>query len=374
MTKHSPLWLLVPVTAALLVLSGCAPSNPSPTSSPTTGGNAAPSATPTPTATTVSNPVPRVQVKCASVFTAANVASWVSDPAVTLKDDETTPPSNIMEIAADQLGTLSCVWGGANQTDGSYDNQLALAIATDAADPYDEFVEQADPQTAYSAGDKSEYGCIDQSGQFQCIGNVLVGTTWASVFLQNNTGSSATKAALIGRMKTILDSLAGQLGSAPASLPAWTLPASSSPGFCIDPNRTTIVRTTFGNPALKVSNYEGGGGYEDAQQGPTDKYIGTCTWVNGYKDHDLVEVDALQGGAWSVAVVAANPPYADFLGQKYAPVTIAGADNALVACGGSNDSCDALVAVKGNLYAVTFPNKDAATNSSRLTALVAHFN
>ena len=377
MSKHGRLWLLVPVAAAVVALAGCTPSA-SPASSPSTGGSSvAPSAgaSPTPSATTASAPVPRVQLKCASIFAIPNVANWIADTHAALKIDETSAPTDIYKIAAQQYGTLSCEWGGKYQQDGAYVDALYLSIATDAVDAFDANPLDENGQTHnYTAGTKSQYTCTDESGQFQCSADLLVGTTWASFALQNIDGSSVTSTLLTSRVKGILDSLAGQLTAAPAALPAWTAPASASPTFCTTAGRTAIVRTIFANPALKESVYQGGGGAQDALLGPVSKYVGDCTWENGTHDEQSLEIQSLQGGAWAIPIIATAQPSTDYLDTKFLPVTVAGADSAVLGCGGPDNDCDALIAVKGNAYEVSFPNKNDSTNLSRLASLVTHLN
>ena len=378
MSKHGRLWLLVPVTVALIGLAGCTPTavTPSATSSGS-GSSAAPSAaaTPTPSASTASVPVPRAQLKCASLFAIPNVANWMADTHAALKVDETTAPSDIVKIAAKQYGTLSCEWGGKYQTDGAYEDALYVSIATDALDAYEANPLDENGQShSYTAGTKSAYTCTEESGQFQCTADLLVGTTWASFFLQNEDGSTVTSTLLTSRVKGMLDSLAGQITAAPPALAAWVAPASASPSFCTSTGRTAVVRTIFANPALKQSVYQGGGGAQDAQYGPVSKYVGDCTWENGTHDDQSLEIQSLQGGAWALPVIAAAQPYTDYLGTKFAPVTVTGADSAVLGCGGPSNQCDALIAIKGNAYEVGFEHKDAATDISRLATLVTHLN
>jgi hypothetical protein len=114
------------------------------------------------------------------MFPTASVATWISDTHAALRSDETTAPASLQEIASQQLGILSCGSGGTHQTDGAYDDALDVAIAADGADGYDANVPEAETDTSLhatnTAGDKSEYGCYVENEEFQCIGNVLVGT------------------------------------------------------------------------------------------------------------------------------------------------------------------------------------------------------
>jgi hypothetical protein len=92
----------------------------------------------------------------------------------------------------------------------------------------------------------------------------------------------------------------------------------------------------------------------------------TCGWQDN--SSHFVSVSVLQSGAWAFPGLLAALPTAEFVG-KYAPVTIAGADSALYACGAQE--CDFLIAVGPTAIDVWFDDQGIAKDKAAVATLMA---
>jgi hypothetical protein len=273
MVSRRALWIAVPAMVLLAAVSGCAPST-------TTSGS--PAVTPTQHRTSLPKqaaaPSVRVEKTCDTLFSVATISALVDTP-VTLRSDQASAPVDLEEIAARQRGTLACVWGGTNQTDGGYDQGLTLYVASDGAAGYATniaLIEADSPPTAENtAGDKSEYQC-EAASDFQCSANMLVGTFWVSAYLQNLGGSTITADVANTRIQQVLSTIATALGAAKVEV-AWKPPKSTLPAFCSDPNSIATLDSVLGVTALTPSSNDQGGldAQSVAQSGATGRSQGS---------------------------------------------------------------------------------------------------
>ena len=308
MTSRRALWIAVPAMVLVAALSGCAPGT-------TTSG--APAATPTPHRTSLprqaATPSVRLEKTCDNLFSAATITALVDTP-VTLQSDQASAPADLEEIAARQRGTLACVWGGTNRTDGGYDQGLTLYVASDGAAGYATnipLIEADSPPTAENtAGDKSEYQC-EATSDFQCSANMLVGTFWVSAYLQNLGGSTITADVANTRIQQVLTTVATALTATKEDV-AWKPPKSTLPAFCSDPNSIATLDSVLGGTALTPSSNEQGG--LDAQSvAQSGANYALCGWQApdggeaGTGHFTYIDIGMLRGGAWALADLTSAP-------------------------------------------------------------------
>ena len=368
--------LTVALLAACAGLTACAPAatpTAAPTVASTSGGSAAmtPTATPTPAPTTVADPVSRLPLGCDDLLSTAVVDTTVGSSAVVLQRDEDAAPTSVSDIAARQNGTLQCVWGGKYQTDGGYDDGLTLEIAVDAADAYAHYVPLFDAQSrgtpvVNTVGAKSEYLCGGGSNEFWCTGNMLVGTTWVSIGLQDSSKPGATVAVAKTRMQKTMTTVATELASITV-LPAWNAPASTVSPFCANvADHTAAVRRLLAAPKLKIDDLSDQFAKPDASvTASSANAIVSCGW-NG---EGYLGVDELPNGAWAMPTLVADPPLLEGIGT-YVPVTVTGADSALFVHGGEGAS-SAIFTIGANLYDISFNEYGTKKDTAILDGIVA---
>lgn len=312
---------IVVVAIALLaggVLAACTPTSQSDTPVET----ATPTASPTEAAS--GDPRPTLPLTCDELVPRADAQAAVGYP-VELREREGDIASPV-SIAALQAGILSCVWGGEDRTDNSYDQTLTIDVLPDAVQAWDVGVWQIDDgAVVYPDGSTtSEYLCqqVFDGGTVgavaYCDGNVLVGGYWARFHVQALVADDAAAAAV---MRGLLDSLAARLADAGPATPAWVPPAGALTGAACAP-------------------------------WPGPEYVSSPEFVAaaraGMRRCDgEVQVAVIPAGAWAVPLIdGRRPSYSITL----APVEVPGTDAAQAGCG---DGCMAIVAVHGSALALS---------------------
>lgn len=351
MTLRACRLLLIPV-AVILALAGCTPTAPRPTETPAALPTNA-SSSPIPTSTADAVPAVRIPLACGALLDPATVSTLVGVSA-TLKQDETSTPGDIAEIANRQFGTLTCVWGGTNMTDSGYDQTVDLSIAPDSADAYAKYAGDLASERGMTilntVGSQSAYGCQSYKQppgrSFYCDATMLVGTFWFSARIAGDGPLSLTQATVTARVQGILDRIAVAI-SAGNPTSAWTAPDPTfTAGFCDATSATARVREAWHTPDLATANLTDDPGYYDASNiAQADAGYSLCDWqrsgssVNPART-DYVDVQILAGASWAFPALVASPPSPPYL-ARFAVVDVPGADHALMAC--HAELCDALL-------------------------------
>lgn len=313
---------IVVVAVALLaggVLAACTPSSPSDTPVAET---ATPTASPTEAAS--GDPRPTLPLTCDELVPLADAQAAVGYP-VELRESEGYVASPV-SIAALQAGILSCVWGGEDRTDNSYDQTLTIDVLPDAVQAWDAGVWQIDDgAVVYPDGSTtSEYLCqqVFDGGTVgavaYCDGNVLVDGYWARFHVQAIVADDAAAASV---MRGLLDSLAVRLADAGPATPAWVPPAGALTGAACAP-------------------------------WPGPEYVSSPEFVAaaraGMRRCDgEVQVAVVPGGAWAVPLLEGRRPN---YSVTLAAVDVPGTDLALAGCG---DGCTAIVSVGGSALSLS---------------------
>jgi hypothetical protein len=356
-------------TAAVLVLAvtACAPVSKVGSSAPKAHHTATAVATPTQAAI----PQVRVPLTCSGLLSDTAAASLIGT-AVTHHDDQMTNPVGINDIVARQYGSLVCLWGGANATDGSYDQNLSVTISPDAAAGFNanlaDLEAPAENPTINTVGDKSEYSCSVQ-GDTQCNANMLVGAFWATAYLQD-LGNSIPQATANANIQLVLKTIATALAGKSAA-PAWNPPGAGLPSFCSASGSTANV-----NAALGATDFGPTG--EDEQVSDATAYtqtVGTyaqCTWSSAASSGKFtyLEMALLQGGAWVLPQLAGEQdPQAYMLGP-YSTTTIPGATAAVSSCSVGAQQCMVMLTIGSVLVYIQTDDPSTAEVTAALTKLV----
>lgn len=314
------------------------------------------SAAAAPTPLPIASPSVRVPLKCSQLFTVDAARALVGYP-VSVKADETTTPVDIYAIAARQAGTLSCVWGGhglAGETAG-YNDQLEVDIAPDASTAYATNVAAiyagTSPTSVNTPGVKSESLC-DLTSYFFCGAEMLVGTYWVSVQLQNDYNLTISSDVANTRIQQVLTIAAATLRDAkPAA--AWKPPASKLPTICSSTHSRATLQKILGMTALEPT---------PTTSGATDAYFSAFSGAASCQSRDdlatetgiakviYVDFEVLKGGAWSLQALVRSPHNSEYFGT-YRAVKIPGTNAAVLACSISSD-CSAIVAINNNVIEI----------------------
>jgi hypothetical protein len=372
--RRGPIVVALALAAAAL-LAGCAAPKVQQTTAPTTTPPV--SATPTPTPTADALPQARVPLNCANLFTASAVSGLV-DGTVTVAGDETSPLTDFQSIASRQLGTLTCVWGGKDRTDGGYDQGLILYISPDSAANFAANLaglkKVGSLTILNTAGDESAYGCNSSTGYY-CNANMLVGGYWLTATLQDNLGKTKVSVSAANkRMQKVLDSVARALAAAAPAVAAWMPPTASSSGFCTDADRTALIRSAFTSPHL-LPHRVAANSLDALTIAESGDAYGYCDWQQANLQVEApkgqtsdVYVEELAGGAWAIPQLVASPPNQFYFG-KYKSITIPGTTGALLGC--NNADCNAILGVGPNAIEIGVANIGTPKLIAGLTAIAA---
>jgi hypothetical protein len=371
MKRPSSILGVAVAVAVVLALSACAPPvSHAPASSPE--GHTHPHARPTPTQ--AADPTVRVPLTCSSLYSDATVGPLIGTAVVT-HIDETTKPTNIVDITARQYGSLICLWGGHDRTDTGYDQNLTIEISPDAVAGFDANIQGLEtldgaPTAENTAGDRSEYYCGVQ-GETQCSANMLVGSFWVTASFQNLSGTVSQTTAN-ARMQSILKTIAADL-AAKSALPAWNPPGAALPGFCSNPASIAQVNTALGVTGFAaVGDDDGLADAESFTQLPQD--YSQCTWSSSSETpgaFSFVSIAMLRGGSWVLPHLAGETDSGSYMLGPFSQTSVPGADSAVSSCSASANQCEYLLAMGGVLVNVNLDDPGAAKVTAAMAKLIA---
>lgn len=316
----------------------------------------------------------RVGVKCADLFSESDASSLVGE-AVKLRLDESSSPVGITDIAARQRGILACTWGGTDQKDGFYNESLTVTVVPDAsaefATDFPKTDTATDPTATNTAGSQSAYGCYTGIDPLLCVADMLAGSDWVTVQLQNQRGTVLSRAAESQKVQQVLTSVATSLSRATALAP-WVPPPGPALGFCTSPTNLDQVRS-----AVKSSDFISAPpelGAADARTlAQFEDTFAQCEWglptftSGGPGQLAYLLVSMLRGGAWALPAMTQSPP-TDWQFGQYAPISIPGTTSAILACNPTD--CAAIVAIGSTAVEIEVGNAGTAQVTAALTAMV----
>lgn len=346
----------------LLTLAACA--NPAP-AHPTAGGSHPASARPTATTAALTSPRSAIPATCAQLLpTATAVGAFPAASGIAVRESESNPPQDAIQVGAKQAGGLHCLWGGTERQDNGYVDSISLDVLGDAADAYHNNVSPNDGDEVNTLGTASDLLCQGDP-QFFCFAQVLIGTTWIELDYNSLGGVGEPASGSLGRFHTLLAAVVARVQGAGANRPLWTPPAGwDGAALCTDAAMTR-VRAATGHADLEQTDY--------AMEGPQTAASGAlarvgfqqCGWARtATSGLTLFGIQFVPGGAWAVAQELAQPP--SFYYGTLAPVSIAGATSALALC--NDAACQADLAVAGSWMSV---QAEGVTSIDELTHDIA---
>jgi hypothetical protein len=293
--------------------------------------------------------------------------------------DESTKPTDLEDAASLQRGILTCTWGGKDKTDDGYDQVLSLFVDPDGTADFPANLPwlkarliQHPAINAY--GDESVSGCV-AGGGFQCFGDVLAGSYWVTVNVHDmNSQHKVSIATANSRLQQVMKVIVPALQAADQPAAPWVAPTGQANAFCAKPNNLADARTAFASPGLNYDSDPRDTGSEASTLALDAQPWAECTWYQP-SDSDTpkgqvssASVAILDGGAWAISQMAADPPTQWYFGS-FKPITVPGTAGALLAC--NNADCEALVGIGVNAASIGFSNLGTSRNLAGVTAMVA---
>lgn len=283
-----------------IVLAGCATPGPvatTPVAEPTA----------TPTAEPVAQPGPRTPLGCDEIFDSAEIETLLVGSAA-LQPRIPSPSA----AAVAQSGVLICSWSRADQLSSLFVGIAPAEILGEVPVVYGGTCDSAD-------------------GGAYCGGGVAAGP----FTIQSVASITGPGADVQGDYDAVIASASARLANG-GILPAWESPerSTAAPGTC-DSLASSDITAALG--ALSGPEYSGDGdGLSAASRGSDVAGYGTCMWQVPNPDFpppvaDIYGIDWTPGGAWAWPYDAAEP------------ITVAGADKAVLICESSHCHVDAIV-------------------------------
>lgn len=344
--------------AALLLLSGCTPGTPTPTSSPTAEASATPA--PTPTVEPISAPEPRLGLTCDALEAALPLAATFSVPVSSVSRAATefgAYPSMPEEYVVRSLGGLVCEFSNGEPQSVVRGNSTSyvgvrLLVLPDAVAGWERYVD------LYDVVGTREVYCFSVGTGSSCTLNALAGTAWVDAEVVGAVTDTAATAVVDAMLAAV--SAAGP-GAEPWSPPADTmaLPAECS-GF-IDA-AGVMAATGLAGP-FEVRGRDGGGWSLRGAAITTDDSP-KCMIAFEFADAGIGAISTLVGGEWAAAEAQA------IVGST--PLTVAGLsadDEAWLRCGPSDAWCVVDLVIGGNWIEVHLWEDEAGAPLDRRTAI-----
>jgi hypothetical protein len=369
---------LVAVTA-LLVLAACAPAIHRPGSnSHHPGGGAAPTASPTATAKPVALAPPKIRVPltCAQILPAAQVTTVLAAPEV-LSNNEPTKnmswlPSDLEPYGFVQDGALVCQYETASSTDLTFLRAYVMPDASQALwGPY--FATESAPSsfniTPSPFGANSNFTCEGSYHSLDCDLEVLIGSTWVSLYGYSDDGPVLTVAQAAARFTPLFTTAVNAIKSATIAEPAWTDPSATAVNLSDDTTSLDQALSTAVGQTVTIQSYL----YGPAISESTDDALIPVRF-DDYMDYigstDNLNIKVLPGGSWAWSAITAAASGE----QNYATISGLGDKAIGFSLNGQNGNPYqvAVVVAKGdNLFSVEVDTTTAAAAPGLLTAAKA---
>jgi hypothetical protein len=364
MARRRAIAALLVALATTFGLAACAPSSVTPTASPTPHHtHAAQAAVPT----------VRVPITCDALFNTAAATAIVGYPVVDTQNEK-SKPSDATSAIERQAGTLDCSWTRSDTQEDGDPVGLDVIVAPDGAAAYDSNLagleaERA-PDAENTAGDASEYACDVDNG---CTANMKVGNYWVELSQFNALAQAPTLSGLEASAELALTTIAAALkDTTPA--PRWKPPVAKLPTFCAASTSTAAVDAALASTTFVLQPADSGPFDAFRAVEPSDE-IEYCGWASDSASDGpggYVGVTIIRGGAWAVPLIASRPLSSG--PGPLAPVTVAGATQAVEACSDEVAQCDTELSVGGNLVEIGIFSVSSTRAEDAIPALVKAIN
>ena len=338
----------VALVVGCIALAGCAA---------VSAGPGTESASPSPTATASAASLAgsfAFRIGCADLLTEEEVQAHIVVPVAPVVV-ESTP--EIVDLPLAQARGLTCIWGGADRTDGGYDQGVQLRILPDAAADF----------AAWKPHELS--GQCDPAVEGYCDEQFLAGESWVDLRMSDLVAADLADP---HGAATQIEQLIGRRLAASQPAAAWS-PSSTGISPVTDcGSRIDDVARIVGVPAAEVRVSPT---YQDAGVAPSQSAVarerakvGLCSWSTSDGSSTL-SWEVLPGGAWAFSGFDRSQSVG--LVGPLRSVSVAGARQAWIGCA---DSCVAVLEVGGSLVTMytDYGMNDAAL-VSRAAASIAAF-
>lgn len=355
------------VAAVILVLmTGCAAAPVAPPVPPTTA--AEPTASETPAPDDGGFPVLPIDVGCAELLPADEVAAWFGRPAE--REFGPAPVASLSQAASRAAGETTCSAIAASLGAGrpGYSAGVAVRPDTTGFDAFLRFSDDDPARFATSVGDRSNGGCNPYQPGWGCFASMITGGLWVEAWIVVPDEVAGDRAAAENRILSFLDRVQVELEDVAVSPVRWAAPVSARTGaaWCGDGIPPAAVGTAFGfaAPAGQGSDAAFAEWWTIRASDSSE-----CRVTDADSTAQAVTVSIVPGADWIATGLARGDWLAGPAGA-FEPQTIAGADPAVVACGA--DSCSVVLVSGGSALQITTEGMDRARTIAGIEALLAH--
>ena len=358
--------------AALLALAACAPAAHIPGS----GGHAtaAPGSSPSPSATAkpvaVAPPKIRVPLTCEQLAPAAQVTSVLGAPETLNTTDqlkgEPWQPFDLEPYAWVQDGARVCNYSTASTSDLTFYRAYVMPDASLAL--WTPYLTQLSAPSSFNVvpspyGANSNLNCEYGYHTLDCDLEILVGSTWVSLYGFSDEYPASTVAAAAAKFAPLFNTAVAAVKAATIAEPLWTDPAATTVGLSSDVDSLDAELSTALGSAVSNQSYD----YGPAIAESTDDAV-IPVHLGYYQDgvgNYALNIQVLPQGAWAwsaITTAAASEP---------ALTTLSGLGDKAISfnvTGGLNPYESVIVVAKGhNLFSVEVDTADAPSGAGTLT-------
>lgn len=337
---------------------------------PGSGSSSGPSASPTPTAVAVAPPAIRIPDTCQQIAPVAEVSSVMGvtetlDTQDQLKD-EPWLDSDLETYGYVQDGALVCNYSTASSSDLSFYRAYVMPDATQALwAPY--FSQLSAPSsfniTPSPYGANSNLNCESRYHMLDCGLEMLIGTTWVSLYGNSDDKPVVTIAQAAAEFEPLFNSTVNAIKAATIVEPAWSDPAATSVNLSGDTAALNQALNASLGSTVSTQNYQYGPQVEES----TDYALIPVhfDYYSDYVGNDALNIKVLPQGSWAWSAIIAKASTA----SHYTTVSGIGDQAISYSQTSSSTPYEAVVEVeKGhNVYSVEVDTTNAADGAAVLT-------
>jgi hypothetical protein len=280
-----------------------------------------------------------VPLTCAQIAPASQVTSVLSAPEVL---DNSQPqkgthwlPSDLEPYAYIQDGALVCNYETAAPSDLTFYRASVMPDASPAL--WAPFFANASAPTEFTInpspfGANSTIDCEGSYHNLHCGLEMLIGTTWVSLYGYSDDGTVQSAAQAAARFQPLFATAVNAVKAATIAGPRWKDPAATTVDVSSDYTSLDSALTTALGSAVSTEEYQFGPDVEEATDfAVIPVHLG---YYHDYVGNDALGIQVLPQGAWAWSAInaaaASEPGYATLsgLGDKAIRFTVTGGTSA----------------------------------------------
>ena len=311
MSKPRRLALLSLVAAtALLALAACAPASHLPGHGVHRTATPGSTASPSPTAVAVAPPRIRVPLTCEQIAPAAQVSSVLGAPETLNTTDQfkgqAWQPFDLEPYAWVQDGARVCNYSTSSPSDLTFFRAYVMPDASLAL--WTPFLAQQSAPSSFNIvpspyGANSNLNCEYGYHTLDCDLEILIGSTWLSLYGFSDEYPASTVAAAAAKFAPLFSTAVAAVKSATIAEPLWTDPASTTVGLSSDVDSLDAALTTaLGSPVSNQSYDYGPTIGESTDAAVIPVHLGY--YQDGVGNYAL-NIQVLPQGAWAWSAITA---------------------------------------------------------------------